>query len=249
MASTWASLNVRAVEVPRCPEVPKATRCARLRRIRPLVEVGADEGVDVDEVGRVRQLPGVLAHAHAAVTYPVGAVATLAPRMLAASSRPAATRAPSRPRTSSSSAARRSTTSSTTATRTSRATRAAPPSTPRARSGASASRSPIWAASRPIASARRLERMLAADGVRLDAVVRTDEPTTLALAELDETGSARYRFYERATSAPGPDARGRARRAAARRRDPARRHAGPDARADGHRARGRGRGAQRAARS
>ena len=49
----------------------------------------------------------------------------------------------------------------------------------------------------------RLERMLAADGVRLDAVVRTDEPTTLALVELDETGSARYRFYERATSAPG----------------------------------------------
>ena len=45
--------------------------------------------------------------------------------------------------------------------------------------------------------------MLAADGVRLDAVVRTDEPTTLALAELDETGSAKYRFYERATSAPG----------------------------------------------
>ncbi|HEX6697505.1 MAG TPA: PfkB family carbohydrate kinase [Solirubrobacteraceae bacterium] len=49
----------------------------------------------------------------------------------------------------------------------------------------------------------RLERMLAADGVRLDAVVHTDEPTTLALAELDEAGSARYRFYERATSAPG----------------------------------------------
>ena len=110
---------------------------------------------------------------------------------------------------------------------------------------ASASRSPIWAASRPTASARRLERMLAADGVRLDAVVRTDEPTTLALAELDETGSASYRFYERATSAPGPDARGGARRAAARRRDPARRHAGPDARADGHRAGGRRRGARR----
>jgi fructokinase len=45
--------------------------------------------------------------------------------------------------------------------------------------------------------------MLADDGVRLDTVVRTDEPTTLALAEIDETGSARYRFYERATSAPG----------------------------------------------
>ena len=48
-----------------------------------------------------------------------------------------------------------------------------------------------------------LERMLGRDGVRLDAVNRTDEPTTLALAEIDETGSARYRFYERATSAPG----------------------------------------------
>src|SRR5436190_10536808 len=35
----------------------------------------------------------------------------------------------------------------------------------------------------------RLERMLAADGVRLDALVHTDEPTTLAMAELDETGS------------------------------------------------------------
>jgi len=50
---------------------------------------------------------------------------------------------------------------------------------------------------------RTLDRILAADGVRLDAVVHTDEPTTLALAEVDENGSARYRFYERATSAPG----------------------------------------------
>jgi fructokinase len=48
-----------------------------------------------------------------------------------------------------------------------------------------------------------LERMLAADGVRLDAVVHTDEPTTLALAEIDDSASATYRFYERATSAPG----------------------------------------------
>jgi fructokinase len=39
--------------------------------------------------------------------------------------------------------------------------------------------------------------------VRLDAVVRTDDPTTLALAEIDEQGSAVYRFYERGTSAPG----------------------------------------------
>jgi fructokinase len=48
-----------------------------------------------------------------------------------------------------------------------------------------------------------LERLLADEGVRLDAVVRTDEPTTLALAEIDADGSAVYRFYERATAAPG----------------------------------------------
>ena len=48
-----------------------------------------------------------------------------------------------------------------------------------------------------------MERMLADDGVRLDAVVRTDEPTTLAVAELDATASARYRFYAQGTSAPG----------------------------------------------
>ena len=45
--------------------------------------------------------------------------------------------------------------------------------------------------------------MLADDGVRLDAVVRTDEPTTLALAELDDDGVARYRFYERGRRRPG----------------------------------------------
>jgi fructokinase len=49
----------------------------------------------------------------------------------------------------------------------------------------------------------RLQRMLQDDGVSLDAVVRTDEPTTLALAEVDHEGVARYRFYERGTSAPG----------------------------------------------
>jgi fructokinase len=48
-----------------------------------------------------------------------------------------------------------------------------------------------------------LGRMLADDGVLLDAVVQTDDPTTLALAEIDRDGSAVYRFYERATSAPG----------------------------------------------
>jgi fructokinase len=50
---------------------------------------------------------------------------------------------------------------------------------------------------------RRMEDMLRADGVALNAVVHTDEPTTLALAEVYDAGAARYRFYERGTSAPG----------------------------------------------
>ncbi len=49
----------------------------------------------------------------------------------------------------------------------------------------------------------RLAELLAADGVLPDAVVRTADPTTLALAELDEDGVATYRFYDAGTSAPG----------------------------------------------
>ncbi|HEX5620166.1 MAG TPA: carbohydrate kinase [Solirubrobacteraceae bacterium] len=49
----------------------------------------------------------------------------------------------------------------------------------------------------------RLQRMLADDGVQLDSLVRTEDPTTLALAEVDHEGVARYRFYERGTAVPG----------------------------------------------
>lgn len=49
----------------------------------------------------------------------------------------------------------------------------------------------------------RLRRELDADGVRLDALVATDAPTTLALAELDAAGHAYYQFYAAGTSAPG----------------------------------------------
>lgn len=49
----------------------------------------------------------------------------------------------------------------------------------------------------------RLREELRVDGVALDAVVPTDDPTTLALAEIDERGAARYRFYVEGTSAPG----------------------------------------------
>jgi fructokinase len=49
----------------------------------------------------------------------------------------------------------------------------------------------------------RLWAMLVEDGVDLRCIVRTDEPTTLALAEVDHEGVARYRFYERGTAAPG----------------------------------------------
>jgi fructokinase len=44
---------------------------------------------------------------------------------------------------------------------------------------------------------------LAADGVRLDVHVRTDDPTTLALVELDAHGVGQYRFYTEGTAAPG----------------------------------------------
>ena len=49
----------------------------------------------------------------------------------------------------------------------------------------------------------RLREQLRADGVSLDAVVDTDDPTTLALAELDADGAATYRFYVDGTSSPG----------------------------------------------
>ena len=48
----------------------------------------------------------------------------------------------------------------------------------------------------------RLRAQLLEDDVRLDTVVETPLPTTLALAELDERGAATYRFYTEGTSAP-----------------------------------------------
>ena len=47
-----------------------------------------------------------------------------------------------------------------------------------------------------------LEAGLTADGVSLNLVQRSDLPTTLALAELDPTGAATYRFYTDGTAAP-----------------------------------------------
>jgi fructokinase len=49
----------------------------------------------------------------------------------------------------------------------------------------------------------RLREQLVEDAVSLDCVVPTEDPTTLALAELDEDGAATYRFYEGGTSSPG----------------------------------------------
>ncbi len=48
-----------------------------------------------------------------------------------------------------------------------------------------------------------LERMLTQDGVDLGPVARTTDPTTLALADVDADGVARYHFYTSGTSAPG----------------------------------------------
>jgi fructokinase len=50
---------------------------------------------------------------------------------------------------------------------------------------------------------RRLREQLVADGVALGSAIATDAPTTLALAELDAAGAARYHFYDTGTSAPG----------------------------------------------
>ena len=47
-----------------------------------------------------------------------------------------------------------------------------------------------------------LAARLAADDVSTEHVVRLDLPTTLAAAELDERGAAKYRFYIQGTSAP-----------------------------------------------
>lgn len=51
-----------------------------------------------------------------------------------------------------------------------------------------------------------LAARLAADDVSIDRVVRTDAPTTLAAAELNDHGAATYRFYIDGTSAPALDA-------------------------------------------
>lgn len=50
---------------------------------------------------------------------------------------------------------------------------------------------------------RNVRSSLLSDGVHDDLVVSTQDPTTLALAELDERGAASYRFYIEHTSAPG----------------------------------------------
>jgi fructokinase len=52
---------------------------------------------------------------------------------------------------------------------------------------------------------RMLGSALASRGVDLSAVVTVNRPTTLALAELDETGAATYHFYAHGTSAPAVD--------------------------------------------
>ena len=94
----------------------------------------------------------------------------------------------------------------------------------------------------------RLEGMLAEDGVDLGCIVHTDDPTTLALAEVDHEGVARYRFYERGTSAPGLTPEAALATLPDGVRFAPRGHARADARADRDRARGgrRAAGRQRA---
>ncbi len=55
---------------------------------------------------------------------------------------------------------------------------------------------------------RELLERLGLDGVDCRLVQRTDDPTTLAVAEINESGAATYRFYLEGTSAPGLSADG-----------------------------------------
>ena len=50
---------------------------------------------------------------------------------------------------------------------------------------------------------RGLRAALEESGVRLDAVVPTDDPTTFARVEIDGFGAANYRFYVEGTSSAG----------------------------------------------
>jgi fructokinase len=52
---------------------------------------------------------------------------------------------------------------------------------------------------------RRLRDALVRDGVSLELAIETDRPTTLAIAELDPSGAATYRFYTERTSATAVD--------------------------------------------
>jgi fructokinase len=52
---------------------------------------------------------------------------------------------------------------------------------------------------------RTLRASLERDGVATDGVIATDDPTTLAVAEVDEHGLAHYHFYVDGTSAAGLD--------------------------------------------
>ena len=91
----------------------------------------------------------------------------------------------------------------------------------------------------------RLRAQLVEDDVRLDTVVETPLPTTLALAELDERGAATYRFYTRGHERARAGARGGAGGAARDGRLPARRHARARDGADGDGAAGGRRGGRR----
>ena len=47
---------------------------------------------------------------------------------------------------------------------------------------------------------KRITAAMVADGVRIDTVIKTEAPTTMALVELNAAGAASYRFYFEGTS-------------------------------------------------
>ena len=100
---------------------------------------------------------------------------------------------------------RRSSTSCRTRRASCARTRAAGRTTRRARWAGSSRTCTTSAACPTTGSARGCARSCVEDGVRLDTVVETPLPTTLALAELDAGGAATYRFYTRGDERAGAE--------------------------------------------
>ena len=177
IATTCASVNEPSSEVPRWPDVPNATGAPAAARSTRRAARRRRRGRRSSG-----QPAGTRIHAHAAdIPYRCAREPELDPRRGGGADR-------SRP-----------------GGRTGRSPRtpAAARSTPRVRSAGWGVPSPTSAASRPTASARGWRRCSRRTACGSTPHVRTDDPTTLALAELDAAAPRRTASTRRARRPPG----------------------------------------------